>query len=54
MYESSYHFVEKGLKVKIRAFLEDLWPVVYRNINGFLEGLIDFIKNLILSPFKRY
>ena len=54
MLDSGYHFLEKGPKAKLRATLEEIWPVINRNVEGWFYGLINFVKDMLASPFRKY
>lgn len=47
MDDSNYSASNEKISVRIYHFLEKIWPSIYKAINDFFYGFINFIKFII-------
>lgn len=47
-----YETPQEQTKKKIVNFFEDIWPTVYRYLNDFLSGVINFIKEILTGLWR--
>jgi len=54
MITEEYLRPEDKVKKRIMVFIEESWPSIYKNLNNSIDAVWQFIKDTVISVFRKY